>query len=138
MNSARPLIVKRIRDNIPDFHTVIGTANVQAVLRSGWKSPSCFVYRTASAPIGNSSCAIQQLDNTYSVLIALNIERDDGTVDDQCEMLSFEIMKHLLAGWRPFDKTEFVYAGGDSFSNLERNLLFWRDDYTLKQNVVFL
>jgi hypothetical protein len=132
MDSARPLIVQRIKDLVPGFASVLGTANVQAVLRQGWAAPACFVFRaTVDSDKSNSACLVSY-KATYTILIVTKLEKDNGETEDLSENLSEDVMK-ALHGWRPFGKSQIEYEGGDVMTDLERNLLFWKDTYSLQQ-----
>ena len=136
MESARPLLVQRIINagaGLP-LETVRGTANIQAVLRQGWSSPACFVWRSSVLTAEIGSCSLQPITAEYSVMLALKTEKDDGSVEDQAESLSKKLMR-IIQGWKPFQKTGFEYVSGDALTALERNLLLWRDTYRLKQFV---
>lgn len=135
MESIRPLIVTRIRDSVPELETVRGTANIQAVLRQAWTPPACFVWRSAVRAVPeteNLAVVEQTVQSRYSVLIALNTKSDDGTVEDTAESLSDAVMNCLL-GWRPNDNNPLLYAGGEALYQLERNLLLWKDIYSLTE-----
>ena len=116
------------------LETVRGTANIQAVLRQGWSSPACFVWRSSVLTAEIGSCSLQPITAEYSVMLALKTEKDDGSVEDQAESLSKKLMR-IIQGWKPFQKTGFEYVSGDALTALERNLLLWRDTYRLKQFV---
>lgn len=133
MDSARPLIVQRIKDLVPGFASVLGTANVQAVLRQGWAAPACFVFRATVHPYESSkaACLVNYI-TTYTVLIVTKLEKDTGETEDLSEKLSGDVMK-VLHGWRPFGMSLMEYEGGEVMTDLERNLLFWKDAYILQQ-----
>ena len=136
MTSLRPQIVQRIIDADLGFSTVRGTSNLQAILRSSWSAPACFVWRNRALAAPESmhmGHAMQQVRTHYAVVIALKTEKDDGTVEDLAENLSDGVMSALL-GWQPaLDGNEFLYAGGDGLTDLERNLLLWRDMYVINE-----
>ena len=131
MDSARPLIVKRLQAVIPDFKVIRGTANIQAVLRQNWAAPACFVYRNSVKNDDKTGGNLLAYTAVYVALTVTKLEKDDGTVDDSTELLSGQII-NSLHGWKPQGKAALAYVGGDAMTDLERNLLFWRDLFTLK------
>jgi hypothetical protein len=131
MPSARPAIVSRIKANMPEFKTVIGTANVKSVLRQGWSAPACFVFRSGRERESAPGC-VKQFQVSYTVLLVMKIDKDDGTQDETAEALS-DAVAALLDNWAPVDANALVYQGGEAMTDLERNLLFWKDTYNLTQ-----
>jgi hypothetical protein len=97
MDSARPLIVKRLQSAIPDFKIVRGTANIQAVLRQNWAAPACFVYRNSVKNDDKTGGNLLAYTAVYVALTVTKLEKDDGTVDDSTELLSGQIINRQQA-----------------------------------------
>lgn len=136
MDSARSLIVQKLLNADPalGLQTIRGTSNVQAVLRSGWQAPGCFVWMSRRRSPKESGCSVKHLSVEYSVLFALKLEKDDGSVEDSAERFSNRSIQ-VLDDWRPFGQGKLAYRDGDALVDLKRNLLFWADTYTLQQYV---
>jgi hypothetical protein len=131
MKSTRSLIVEKLKKEVSDFKAVKGTVNINAVLRQGFPNPACFVWRISRKRISNPG-AILQYESSYGVLIVVKIDNDDGSVDDMAESIS-DKMASILDDWQPHEKAGLVYDGGEVMTDLERNLLFWKDTYLLKE-----
>lgn len=139
MQSARPLIVKRIIDANLGFNKVLGISNLAALTQQNFTAPACFVWRAAQRANPDSMDAqqlTQAVDVRYGLIIVTKLEKDTGTQNDQAEVFSDQVMTQLL-GWSPFGSEEhgLIYVEGHAVPDLERNLLLWRDTYSLLQYI---
>ncbi len=139
MQSARPLIVERILQADLGFKKVLGVSNAAAILQQSFSPPSCFVWRSATRAnpeTMDAGAVLQAVRVDYGLIIVLKQEKDQGETEDQAELLSDQIMG-LLLGWMPFsgEQQPMLYSGGAAIPDLERNLLLWRDTYSLTQYI---
>ena len=134
MPSARSAIVQRIKDNAATlpFDTVRGTSNMSAILRQGWASPACFVYRDSDIRDDNFR-HLEMTKSTYMVVIAVETEEDDGSVEDFTELLT-DSLNDVLDGFSPLGINDLWYSHGKALTDLKRNLLIWAMAYTLEQS----
>jgi hypothetical protein len=132
MPSARPLIVRQIKDNVTALATVRGTANLHAVLQQGWSFPACFVWRKGRKRLSPPG-AVKQFETEYVVMIIATIDKDSGDTPDGVESLS-DAVASVLDDWQPSGlKTRLNYQTSDIAANLERNLAVCFDVYTIKE-----
>jgi hypothetical protein len=131
----RSAMVTRIKAQVAEFADVRGTVNITAVLRQGFRTPACFVYRLNTRREDSAEC-IKQFTTRYGVLIVCRIDRDDASVDDSAERLSEAVSAALdCADWMPDTRARMRHTGGNADPDLERNLLFWADYLEVKEFV---
>jgi len=128
--SIRSEMVTRITELVPEFQSVRGTVNVEAVLRQGFTLPACFVYRLNTR---RNPGLERSYTTRYGVLIIVRIDRDDGSVDETADRLSHAVADALDSDtWEPGDY-RLSHLGGNADPDLKRNLLFWEDYYETEE-----
>jgi hypothetical protein len=137
--SIRSEIVTRIIDQVPELKSVRGTVNIEAILRQGFPSPACFVYRLStnrddSLKTNYVSDFEVSYTSVFRVIFILKIDRDDGSVDEAAERLSRSVANALESEtWVTSNGYPLVHQGGSADADLKRNLLFWEDYYETQE-----